>query len=222
MSGEPPPTPGSPTRYPHDAEDLPDAPPVPSHQPLHSNDIPHPSEYEDSVMHAVLNPPPQDGLRASDASPAQLPDIRPEELPLPLNDPRRRFQSDVPGIRLTHPGGRYEGGPATENEDEKAADGEYRSRFIREYEVKTKEDLVRTVAAEKATEMATLVQIMRSRFEMSQERERVMRELQALEDQRQVELKAQRSIVEKQKAKKAEKEERKAKKARRTDDEMAY
>lgn len=37
--------------------------------------------------------------------------VRWEELPLGLGDERRRFASGIAGVRLTHPGGRLEGGP---------------------------------------------------------------------------------------------------------------
>jgi len=40
-----------------------------------------------------------------------LPIFRDDELPIPLDDPRRKFESVVPGLRVTHPGGRLEGGP---------------------------------------------------------------------------------------------------------------
>ncbi|KAK4506606.1 hypothetical protein PRZ48_000338 [Zasmidium cellare] len=122
MSGDEPPPPGAPT-------------PPQEEQPngAYANYLPHDLKYsadfEDAVMQVVLNPPQQsDGIRiipeesseipvegisvkADAISLQSLPQILEEELPLPLDDPRRIFASRIPGIKLTHPGGYFEGGP---------------------------------------------------------------------------------------------------------------
>lgn len=122
MSGDEPPPPGAPTPP---QEEQPNG----AYASYLPHDLKYSADFEDAVMHVVLNPPQQsDGIRIipedSSEIPVQgisvkedaislqsLPQILEEELPLPLDDPRRIFASPIPGIKLTHPGGYFEGGP---------------------------------------------------------------------------------------------------------------
>ncbi|KAK3080012.1 hypothetical protein LTS18_003353 [Coniosporium uncinatum] len=61
------------------------------------------------------NPKPEPGfkgpsLHVRDIDPLSLPHVEAGELPLGLEDPRRRFRTQVVGVRVTHPGGSFGGG----------------------------------------------------------------------------------------------------------------
>ena len=172
--------------------------------------IPYRRSYEDNVMKVVLNPPVSDGIEVKEPLPAYLasrPEIPADQLPLPLDDSRRHFKSEIPGIRLTHHKGLYEGGPeSASDEDEKFAQG-----LIRKHGVKTKEDLERAVAQEMEAAKEELRQRMQRRKEAIDVNEAVEKELNTLKMDREFELNAQKRIIEKARAKK---EERKAKRTR--------
>lgn len=94
--------------------------------------IPYAAAFTDSLINPLVHPAPRaskasTGLRVIPPSSDQrgkanfsiryedidldcLPEVTQAELPLPLDDPRRRYASGIPGIRLTHPGGPLEGG----------------------------------------------------------------------------------------------------------------
>lgn len=60
-------------------------------------------------------------VRAEDVDQSVLPEIGPNELPLPLDDPRRKYASGVAGLRLTHPGGHPAGGSPRSSTDTSSA-----------------------------------------------------------------------------------------------------
>ncbi|GME24000.1 hypothetical protein GTA08_BOTSDO13899 [Neofusicoccum parvum] len=205
-------TPGSPTRSANEDTPMDDAPPAAASmtsQP--AGEVPYNREFEDSVMRAILDPPTtNNGIESRGPLPAFLlgrDTVPHEELPLPLDDPRRQYKSAIPGIKLTHPTGAYEGGNPESTEDDRA----WVREFIRHHNIKSKEDLERVKRQVVEEQLEDLRARMQARKEAVDEREKIERELKALNDQREVELKAQRSIIEKAKAKK---EERKAKKTK--------
>ncbi|KAK8151287.1 hypothetical protein IWX90DRAFT_95265 [Phyllosticta citrichinensis] len=203
-------TPGSPARSPNEDEPMEDAPSdtAGSTKPAAT---PYSRAFEDGIMNAVLNPPPADGKQAKEPLPHYMlgrnVDIPPNELPLPLDDPRRKYQSYLPGVKLTHPMGAYEGGPADLSEDEKA----FAAELVKKYGVKTKEDLERARQIEIEAAMEEMRRVAQARKEAIEENQKIERELKALNDQREVELRAEKNIIEKARAKK---EERKAKKTK--------
>lgn len=95
------------------------------------HDLPYSADFEDSLMDLLLDPPsppPDPGIRVlaadstepavtgasirlPDLSTQSLPTIGEAQLPLPLTSALRTFASPLPGLRLTHPGGYFEGGP---------------------------------------------------------------------------------------------------------------
>lgn len=211
---EAPITPASPNRSANEDTVMDDAPPLAA--PIKSTsrptaDVPYDRDFEDSVMRTILDPPSTaDGLESRGPLPAFLlgrDTVPHQELPLPLDDPRRLYKSSIPGIKLSHPTGAYEGG----NPEPTEKDMRWTQDFIQQNHIKTKEDLERVSAQTLEEKMDELRRRMQDRKEALAEREKVERELKALNDQREVELKAQRSIIEKAKAKK---EERKAKKTK--------
>ncbi|KAL0256868.1 hypothetical protein SLS55_007677 [Diplodia seriata] len=204
-------TPGSPSRSANEDTPMDDAPPVNSMSTRPAAEVPYNREFEDSVMRAILDPPPtSDGIESHGPLPAFLlgrDTVPHEELPLPLDDPRRQYKSTIPGIKLTHPTGAYEGGNPDPTEEDKA----WVREWIERNNIKTKDDLERVKTEAIQEELDEMRRRARARQEAIGEREKIEKELKALNDQREVELKAQRSIIEKAKAKK---EERRAKRTK--------
>lgn len=86
-------------------------------------------------------------VRAEDIDQSTLPEIDPKDLPLPLDDPRRRYASGVAGLRLTHPGGHPAGGPArsSSNTTTPAAAGEAATSSSQSPRNDTNDDSVRII-----------------------------------------------------------------------------
>ncbi|KAL1638922.1 hypothetical protein SLS58_008507 [Diplodia intermedia] len=204
-------TPGSPSRSANEDTPMDDAPPVNSMSTRPAAEVPYNREFEDSVMRAILDPPPtSDGIESHGPLPAFLlgrDTVPHEELPLPLDDPRRQYKSTIPGVKLTHPTGAYEGGNPDPTDEDKA----WVREWIQRNNIKTKDDLERVKTEAIQEELDEMRRRARARQEAIGEREKIEKELKALNDQREVELKAQRSIIEKAKAKK---EERRAKRTK--------
>ncbi|EKG17413.1 hypothetical protein MPH_05344 [Macrophomina phaseolina MS6] len=205
---EAPITPGSPGRSNEDTP-MDDAPPAEPTRPV--GEVPYNKDFEDSVMRAVLNPPPtDDGLESRGPLPAFLlgrDTVPHEELPLPLDDPRRQFKSAVPGIKLTHPTGAYEGGNPAVTDEERA----WRREFVQQHGVRTAEELERAKAQAVQELREELRRTARARKEALEEREKVEKELKNLNDQREIEIKALNNLVERAKAKKEERRARRNK-----------
>ena len=80
------------------------------------HDLGYNPEFEDALIRAVLEQKVANASQTvksdvDDAEVLELPIIKEDELPLPLDDTRRVYPSPVAGLRLTHPGGYLEGGP---------------------------------------------------------------------------------------------------------------
>lgn len=57
------------------------------------------------------NPKVNTSIRFEDIDYSTLPSIVKADLPIPLDDARRKYASGILGVKLTHPGGALEGGP---------------------------------------------------------------------------------------------------------------
>lgn len=204
-------TPGSPNRSANEDTPMDDAPPINSAPTRPTAEVPYNREFEDSVMRVILDPPAtNDGVESRGPLPAFLlgrDTVPHEELPLPLDDARRQYKSIIPGIKLTHPTGAYEGGNPDPTEEDKA----WTRLWVERNNIKTIDDLERAKAVAYQEELDEMRRRAQARKEAIDEREKIEKELKALNDQREVELKAQRSIIEKAKAKK---EERRAKRTK--------
>lgn len=168
-------------------------------------DVPYSEQFTDELMNAVLDPSSPNGtivlarnrnrttnsdsIRIEDAV---LPDIGSVELPLPLNDARRIYRSNVPGVRLTHPGGPVEGGPPSQiPSGVLGSDGQiplevrqYTQRLIGENDVKSTAQLKRAIAEETQRQMEELKKQMQDRQAAIHANERTAKELETLEVQR--------------------------------------
>lgn len=215
MSGDEPPPPGAPT-------------PPQEEQPngAYANYLPHDLKYradfEDALMHVVLNPPqhldgiriipeesseiPVEGvsLKADAISLQSLPQILEDELPLPLDDPRRIFASRIPGVKLTHPGGYFEGGPGLDPNLDSFAE-----HFFNSNPSAVNASTLRT-AVDK--EVAMLDEQLRKRLEArrkaKEKNEQIERELKNMREEHSMELKVNRKLAEKRRAQKEAKEKR--------------
>ncbi|KAK4959614.1 hypothetical protein LTR66_013027 [Elasticomyces elasticus] len=113
-------------------------------------DLPGSEAFVTGLMEVMTGLPiPQDGIRIipkdSDEQPVpgisvrecdinmrNLPKVHRDELPLPLDDPRRIYASEIPGVRLTHPGGYIEGGPGPAPSNDT-----YTKEFIKTFNIRT-------------------------------------------------------------------------------------
>lgn len=192
------------------------------------HDLKYSTDFEDGLVETLLNPDAKldSGIRVipeeSDEEPVEgksirsrdillpsLPNIAEEELPLPLNDPRRVFASVIPGIRLTHPGGYLEGGPGLDPELDTFPDD-----FLNHNtEIGTAAALRAAVQTDINTQVETLKDRLRARQKAKEKNEQIEKELRALVDQHSMELKIQRRMADEQKAKREAKEKKKKERA---------
>ncbi|EME87714.1 uncharacterized protein MYCFIDRAFT_75558 [Pseudocercospora fijiensis CIRAD86] len=188
------------------------------------HDLKYHADFEDSLMQPVLNGPSnQDGIRvipegsadipvegvsvrAQDISIESLPSISEEELPLPLDDPRRQFASPVPGIKLTHPGGYLEGGPGLDPDMDTFAE----DFFDRNRHVTTSEDMRAAIQREIDENKELLQERLRARQEAKEKNERIEKELKLMQEEHEMERKVNKRMAESRKAKKEAKERRRA------------
>lgn len=198
----------------------------------HAGYVPHDLTYsalfEDSLIDTILshNPSPRPGLRIlsedsnEQAIPGQsirldqinwndLPRIEEDELPLSLDDSRRIFASRIPGIKLTHPGGYLEGGPGLDPDMDSFAEDFFTTHTDGDGNAITTPAQL-TAALEKEVEDAVglLRQRVQARQDAREKNERIGRELKALVDQHEMELKIQSRMAEDQKRKKEARERR--------------
>ena len=118
-----------------------------------------------------------------DIDAAALPDLDTTDLPLPLDDPRRIYNSSLPSVKLTHPGGWLEGGGGPENGDHLAQE------FMRLHNFRTQAALQKFIRDETRRQFVELKSRMQVRQETVEQNERVAKEIQQLEAQREMERK---------------------------------
>lgn len=195
----------------------PDAPP--SHLK-----IPYSVSFTDSLIQPLVHPPARntkaskagvgvrilapgapeprkkDGhVRLEDIDVFALPEVTQDELPLALDDPRRKYASGVSGVKLTHPGGALEGGPALQDNvaapdgTEDNADDPYAKFpapirfFLREHDISTPEQLRDVVKKEQQKQVEELRKRMAEREEAKKKNEKIEKEIQDLVAEREME-----------------------------------
>jgi hypothetical protein len=186
------------------------------------HDLKYSQDFEDSLMQLLLGPGvPQDGIRvipddsnerpvdgvsvrADAVSWQSLPAISEDELPLPLDDPRRIFASPIAGLKLTHPGGYLEGGPGLDPEMDT-----FPEDFLSNNpNAKSRARLRNAVAKEIEASMDLLRERLEARRKAKEKNEQIERELKLMSDDHSLELKIQRKMAEDLRAKKEAKEKR--------------
>ncbi|CAK3957553.1 Hypothetical predicted protein [Lecanosticta acicola] len=191
------------------------------------HDLKYSTAFEDAIMAIVNNPPsesqdsgiriiPEDSseipvegisVKADAISWQSLPEVREEELPLPLEDGRRVFRSPVRGVRVTHPGGYLHGGPGLDPEMDTFAED-----FLQRNAANTND--AQTLRAAQQDEIAQsigeLKQRMRERQRAIESNERIEKELKRMREEHEMEMKVHRQLAEKRKAKKEAKERERA------------
>ena len=188
------------------------------------HDLKYSSDFEDSLIQIVLNSTPNhDGIRilpedsheqsiegqsvrTADVILHSLPSISENELPLLLDDTRRLYQSPIPGIRLTHPGGYLEGGSGLDPEMDTFPDD-----FMANHPfVSTPGQLRAAIQKEIETSVEQLKVRLRARQKAKEKNEQIERELKALTDQHSMELRTLNRMQEERERKREAKEKRKA------------
>lgn len=186
------------------------------------HDLKYNADFEDSLMQAVLGAEaahdgirviardsteqPVDGVsvRASDVSLQSLPSITEDELPLPLDDPRRIFAGPVAGVKLTHPGGYFEGGPGLDPELDT-----YPDHFVSEHmDVRSANELRTLMRSEADANVEFLKERLKARQRAKERNEQIEKELKALMDQHGMELKIHNRLAEESQRKKEARERR--------------
>ena len=154
-----------------------------TNDPSHNGEPRYDEVFEKDVANVVVSPPPADGIVVEgDTSSHEAPDIQQDELPLPLSDPRRKFRSPIPGIRLTHPGGMLEGGPSQDDDITEA------QKFIDHFQIRNNEELQQKMSQEMQNALDELRSRASARQNAMENNEKIDRELQQLVAQREVEV----------------------------------
>lgn len=186
-------------------------------------DIRYDEAFENSVKEIVENPPsgptgirlllddsaedPEPGVsvRIRDVKARDLPTIRFGDLPLPLDDSRRKFASPIPGINLTHPGGYLEGGPGFSPEDD-----EFANLFMAQHEIRDADHLRETLEGEIASCRELVEERMKDREDALQHNARIEKEIKTLMDQREMEVKIETRMKEEAREKRERRERKRA------------
>lgn len=188
------------------------------------HDLKYNADFEDSLMQAILQPSSGDDDRTttkaqnSTEQSSESTTVQPStqnhllisenELPLPLDDPRRTLPSRLPGINLTHPGGYLEGGPGLDPTLDTFSD-DFLSANPR---IKTSDQLRRAVDKEIASSIEALRARMRARKAAKEKNERLEKELRTLTDQHGMEVRIRSRMQEEMVRKKEAREKRRMKK----------
>ena len=162
------------------------SPLTPQEDPSDAQDeIRYDETFERDLARLVSNPPPADGIRIvygdekpgedelniTDAWAQELPKVEHDELPLPLADPRRKFWGPVAGVRLTHPGGLLEGGPASDDSVNEA------QKFINHFQIRDPVELRQRVVEQMELAMEELKSRANARQAAVENNEKVDRDL---------------------------------------------
>ena len=134
----------------------------------------------------------------------QFPVVEEGELPIALNDERRKFESHVPGVMLTHPGGAIAGGsipslPAILPADTQGSTQELDRRvrqLLQRQNLRTATQLRKYINSETQRQNDELKRRMRARKEALEQNEKIDKEIQQLEATRAMERRVEESMME--------------------------
>ncbi|KAK3726060.1 hypothetical protein LTR37_000208 [Vermiconidia calcicola] len=187
------------------------------------HDMKYSAEFEDSLIQVVLDSPdkqdngikviledsdecPVDGasVRAQDISPESLPTLTESDLPLPLDDARRKFASPIAGVNLTHPNGYLEGGPGLEPSMDTFPD----DFLSNNPNITNSDQLQKAVKKEIDASIEALKERMEARQKAKDRNEQITKEIKMLTDQHDMELRLQQRMQEEQRKKKEAREKR--------------
>lgn len=157
---------------------------------------------EDSEEQAVEG----ESVRAQDVAFQSLPTLTADDLPLPLDDARRKFASPIAGIRLTHPSGYLEGGPPLSPAMDNFAD----DFLSNNSHVSTPDQLRSAVQKEVEASIEHLKERLRARQKAKEKNEQIARDLKVLRDQHDMELRIHERMQEEQRRKKEAREKRRS------------
>lgn len=175
------------------------------------------ANYEDSLMRTVLDSSSQHSglrvlndnskeapvqnisIRAADIAAQSLPVVRDEELPLPLSDARRTYSSAIPGIKLTHPSGAFQGGIEQRNDGQETFIDDF---LVNNATINTDEQLQRAVDYEVGVNTNLLKDRMHARLKAKEKNEMLEKEIKTLVMTHDTELRVQRRMLDEQQARK--------------------
>lgn len=167
------------------------------------HDLQYSAEFEDSLIDLLVPEGASTGGIRVVADDGEVPPlINEDELPLSLNDPRRKYTSPIPGINLTHMGGYLEGGPGLDPEMDTFPD----DFLSNNPSITTEAQLQSAVQREIDASMVLLKQRVEARRKAKERNEGVEKELRALVEQHEMELRIQERMQEEQRKKKEAKE----------------
>ncbi|KAF2230948.1 hypothetical protein EV356DRAFT_535903 [Viridothelium virens] len=159
--------------------------PQEDHNDAHKGELRYDESFERDLARVVGSPLPADGIHVVygeekpgdnevhiiHVRPQDLPDVQHEELPLSLNDPRRKFRSPIPGVKLTHPGGLLEGGPGSDHDAEDA------QKFIDHFQIRSSEELRQRISEQTDIAIEELKSRVNARQTAIENNEKVDKEL---------------------------------------------
>ncbi len=151
--------------------------------------VPYNEAFENALMEAILNPPPQ--TTAPDRTISDEPPVIPaSQLPVPLSSHIRTHKSPIPGVYLTHANGYHTGGPGPSPQTVK----EFADSFIREHGIEDAGQLERMVESITKEKLELARIRMEKRKEAVEKNKAVERELEDLKLQRSAELRVMERV----------------------------
>lgn len=133
-----------------------------------------------------------------------VPSISHEELPLSLDDTRRKYPSPFPNIRLSRPDGSIHGGPKPPI----AIDSDFLHGLISRYGIKSSAQLRRILAEERKRKEEELRRRIKERQKAIEENNEIENQISGMRDQRDRETNALRKMREDAERKRAERHKR--------------
>ncbi|KAI9718866.1 MAG: hypothetical protein M1828_006555 [Chrysothrix sp. TS-e1954] len=134
---------------------------------------------------------------------ASLPELSTGVLPLALDDTRRIYNSALPSVRLTHPGGWLEGGSGPHNAEPLIR--EYMQQLMQQHTFRSQASLQKFIKDETRRQAVELKSRMQDRQEAIEQNEKAVKEIQQLQAQRETEKGVENRMLESAKRRKANK-----------------
>ncbi|KAK3698571.1 hypothetical protein LTR37_016898 [Vermiconidia calcicola] len=169
------------------------------------HDMKYSAEFEDSLIQVVLDSPDKqdNGIKVIPEDSDEAP-VDESDLPLPLDDARRKFTSPVAGVKLTHPNGYLEGGPGLEPSMDTFPD----DFLSNNPNITTSDQLQKAVKKEIDASIEALKERLEARQKAKDRNEQITKEIKMLTDQHDMELRLQQRMQEEQRKKKEAREKR--------------
>ena len=170
-------------------------------------DVPYNEAFEDAAADLLLAPASSRKPPSAPPGDTPLPKLSLSDLPLALNDPRRRFPSSIPGLNLTHPGGYLEGGPGIDPSED-----EFARHFVSEHRVHDAQGLAAAVAREVERHIGVARERARERRRARERNEQITADIKKAVDQMELETRVLNKAKERARERRERKEKRRSQK----------